>query len=542
MRREDQERIIAELVSRICESRTRSASSGGTSLQETLEDSVYFEKRRLAADGGRSPSYERDAAFWEDLQSHLRHASDRDLRRQLRRVVEAYASEIRGNFDPRVYALATRVLPTGFGLLLNAISPRKVIQRFPRLPKLEDRIIVQGEIEHIRRLHENGTVVFVPTHGSNLDSPVVGFALFEMGLPPFIYGAGLNLFTNPLISFFMRNLGAYTVDRKKEDPLYKEVLKEYATLTLEHGYDNLFFPGGTRSRSGAVERRLKRGLLGCGLAAYINNLRRGAPRPKVFVVPCTLSAQLVLEAETLIDDFLKEVGKSRYVIDDDESSQPRRVLDYLAQISGLDSKIHVTVSRGVDVFGNPVDEEGVSLDPAGRAIDERRYVLFGGEPQPLADRDNEYTTELAHAITDAFLRDNVVESTHVTARAIFGALRKRNPKMSTLRLIRTGGLDDDLPLSLVCREAERLLSELRELETRGRIRLGPSARGPAEDVISDGLVHFGTYHTKRAAERRADRVVPTDRNLLLFYQNRLEGYELEGGDVLDEEHRELRNR
>ena len=28
--------------------------------------------------------------------------------------------------------------------------------------------------------------------------------------------------------------------------------------------------------------------------------------------------QLVLEVETLIDDFLKEVGKSRYIITDDE--------------------------------------------------------------------------------------------------------------------------------------------------------------------------------------------------------------------------------
>ena len=51
----------------------------------------------------------------------------------------------------------------------------------------------------------------------------------------------------------MHNLGAYTVDRRKRDPLYKRVLKEYATMTLELGYDYLFFPGGSRSRSGAIE-------------------------------------------------------------------------------------------------------------------------------------------------------------------------------------------------------------------------------------------------------------------------------------------------
>ena len=42
----------------------------------------------------------------------------------------------------------------------------------------------------------------------------------------------------------------------------------------------------------------------------------------MFIVPATLSFQLVLEAETLIDDFLKEVGKSRYIITDDEFASP----------------------------------------------------------------------------------------------------------------------------------------------------------------------------------------------------------------------------
>ena len=146
-----------------------------------------------------------------------------------------------------------------------------------------------------------------------------------MGLPPVLYGAGLNLFSNPLLSFFMGNLGAYTVDRRKKNALYKEVLKEYATVTLENGYDNLFFPGGTRSRSGGVEQKLKLGLLGCGINAYLNNLRAGKPEGKIFVVPCTLNYHLVLEGETLIEDHLKDVGKSRYIIVDDEFSKPRRI-------------------------------------------------------------------------------------------------------------------------------------------------------------------------------------------------------------------------
>lgn len=543
MRKEDQERVITELVSRVCgrRIRTHSTSESQGSLQEILEDSVYFEKRRLDADGGKSPAYARDIAFWDNLQSQLRHSSESDLRRILRSAIQFYATEIQGYFDPRVYALTTRMLPSGLGLLLNAVSAKRMVRNFPGLPRLEDRIIVQGEVESLRRLHKRGTVVFVPTHSSNLDSPVVGFALYKMGLPPFLYGAGLNLFTNPLLSFFMRNLGAYTVDRKKTDPLYKEILKEYATLSLEHRYDNLFFPGGTRSRSGAIERKLKLGLLGCGLSAYTNNLQRRVAKPKIFVVPCTLSSPLVLEAETLIDDFLKEVGKSRYIIDDDEFSQPKRVFDFLAQFSRLDSKIYVTVSSGLDVFGNPVDNSGVSLDPRGRSIDDRRYLLGHKQITPHTNRDAEYTRELALSIESAFLRDNVITSTHVTARAIFLVMRQRNPGMPILRLLRTGGLDADYPIHWVYQAAEEICRQLTKLEASGKIRTSPSARGPIEDIIADGLNLFGIYHTKAAATRRGDRIHPTDRTLLLYYQNRLDGYNLEGGDVLDETHRALQS-
>ena len=161
----------------------------------------------------------------------------------------------------------------------------------------------------------------VPHHVSNLDSLVLGFAVYRLGLPPLIYGAGLNLFSNPLISYFMHNLGAYTVDRRKTCPLYKQVLKEYDS-DLGIRLRQLVLPWGTRSRSGAIERYLKLGLAGTGLQAFINNVKRQKDRSKIFFVPTTLSFQLVLEAETLIDDFLKEVGKSRYIISDDEFSSP----------------------------------------------------------------------------------------------------------------------------------------------------------------------------------------------------------------------------
>lgn len=526
MRKDDQFRILTEVESRVADRKTVADDASGTRVREALEDSLYHERRRIRGER-RGKRRMEDTAFWANIERQLRGSADKTQKNLLRAVIRRYGEEIAGNFDERVYNLATRAIPPALGLLLNAVSPRRLIERFPNFPQIDDAVIIQGETDHLHRLHDVGTVILTPTHVSNLDSIVIGYSLFRLGLPPFVYGAGLNLFSNPLIGFFMHNLGAYTVDRRKNDALYKEVLKEYATLTLEHGYDNLFFPGGTRSRSGAIERRLKLGLLGTGLAAYINNRARGALRDRVFIVPATLSCQLALEAETLIDDFLKEVGKSRYIIDDDEFAMPKRIFDFFVQLMNLDSKIHVTISRGLDPFGNPVDDDGQSMDPCGRAIDITRYIVKNGEPTAVEDRDAEYTKELGLRIGDAFLRDNVLQSTHVTARAIFGLMRRQNRDHSILRLIRTGGLYDDFEMAAVYREAERVLSALHKLEAQGGVRLGPSLRQPTEDVINDGLAHFDIYHTRPAAFRRGNRLVPKDRNLLFYYQNRIEGLGIE---------------
>jgi len=249
------------------------------------------------------------------------------------------------------------------------------------------------------------------------------------------------------------------------------------------------------------------------------------PKPKLFIVPATLSYELTLEAETLIDDFLKDVGKSRYIISDDEFSKPKRVFDFLTSLLSLESRIYVTVSKPMDPFGNPVDLEGNSLDPMGRIIDTSRYVVDDhGVPVTDEARDAEYTREVGERVVESFLRDNVIMGTHVTARAVFGLLRKYNPKLPIIRLVRAGGQHEDVELLEVYEAVDKLLAELRALALSKNVRLDPRIeRARPEDVVEDGLRHFAIYHTTPAVTRRGDRVFATDRNLLFYYQNRLEG-------------------
>lgn len=503
----------------------RDTTHGGPPLDEVLAEAIYQETRRLD-EAGTSSRAEEDRAFWKDVKHQLGRSSDRTQRDLLASAVRHYATEIVGNFDPRVYGVVSKAGPPALGLLLNAVSPKRILAGFSGLPRLDDAVVIKGEVEHVRRLHDKGRVIMVPTHVSNLDSIVIGFAILRMGLPPMIYGAGLNLFSNPMLGYFMHNLGAYTVDRKKTDPLYKDVLKTYCAVTLELGYDNIFFPGGTRSRSGAIEGKLKLGLLGSGLNTYVENLTRKADKPKLYVVPATLSYELTLEAETLVDDFLKDVGKSRYIISDDEFSQPRRVFDFISSLLSLESRIHVHVSRPMDPFGNPVDLDGNSLDPMGRVVDTARYVVdASGQPVTDEARDAEYTREVGERVIEAFLRDNVLMSTHLLARAVFGLLRKHNARLPLIRLIRAGGQHEDVEMVEVYEVIERLLGELRALALSDGVRLDPRLdRARAEDVVSEGLRHFATYHETPAVSRKGDRLFASDRNLLFYYQNRVEGY------------------
>src|SRR5262249_13430344 len=150
-------------------------------------------------------------------------------------------------------------------------------------------------------------------------------------------------------------------------------LKTYSCVLLERGYHSIFFPGGTRSRSGGVERRLKLGLVGSAVEAYARTVMAGRER-RVFFVPVTINFLIALEAETLIADYLSESGKGRFIIDDDESTRLDRMLAFARKLFDMDGAIVIRFSEPMDPFGNRVDDQGDSYDRRGRRIDPASYV------------------------------------------------------------------------------------------------------------------------------------------------------------------------
>jgi glycerol-3-phosphate O-acyltransferase len=502
--------IVSDVVKRVAETQKNPLHA--------LNEAAYLEIRRLK----HGPEW----AEWRSLAGSLGKMTDEELKDKLSELVLKYAWDVAGNFDPRVYGIATKAMPPLLGTLL---SPRAAIRNFGRLTDLsalDDRILVQGPIQRIRDLCKLGTVVFVPTHLSNLDSVVFGFALERSDLPPATYGAGKNLFTNPVLSFFMHNLGAYRVDRRLKHALYKDVLKAYSCVLIERGYHSLFFPGGTRSRSGGVERKLKLGLAGTAIEAFVRTAQRGKPQ-KVFFVPATINYLLTLEAETLIEDFLQDEGKHRYIIEDDESTRVGRIAAFAQKLFGLGDSVVIRFGSPLDCFGNEVGDDGSSLDSRGRRIDPLSYVV-GLDDKVRWDpaRDAQYTRELGDVVCKHYKKDTVLMATHLTCAVAFDRLRKWIGKGEIFGIL--AHKDSVIvPRKDLLADLDTLLERAREAESRGELVLAPSVtKRDAATVLDEALRALSGFHASAAIVPQGANLVLTNTQLLFYYQNRLAAHGL----------------
>ena len=511
---DDRERLLAEVERRVVAKKLAQARAGGdASLEYVLNDVAYCEIRRLEA-------ARKDAASerWRDLSRRLLAMTEADKEDELRGLVRHYGKDVVGNFDPRVYRFATGVAPPLLGFVFSPVGSLR--EGMAAMRSLDARIHADGELEIARTCAERGTLIVTPTHSSNMDSPAIGLGLLRAGLPPTTYGAGKNLFSNPFISFFMRNLGAYRVDRRLKFELYKDVLKEYSTVLLEHGYHSLFFPGGTRCRSNIVEKNLKLGLLGTTVTAYKNSVREGLPHRRLYIVPVTINYRLVLEAETLIDDYLAETGKSRYIITDDEFSRIGRLLEFFRKILAHEGSVVVRFGRPLDPFGNDITDDGESIDRQGRAVDPASFVRGAdGEVSDDDQRDAEYTRALGRRLAAAYPRLTVFHATHLVARAAYDAITRQAGTRDIYRLLRMPPQQLTVAADRVVERLERLRARLAEHPEWGAEHPRLAAQ-PAAAVVDDAVRGLSTYHTRPIIAQRGDALQVDDVKLLYYYQNR----------------------
>jgi len=510
-------------------------------LVDELEATLYKEKYRIR-ENPWAVDPEDDRAYWSSVKrtlleisslqaDHHHEEAQRKAEALLDEIVDRYANEIASNFRQSYYRFARSVVTFGFSRLLNASRVEGFGSLFSNQYSLRDKIKITGEIEHLRNLAQRGTIVMVPTHFSNLDSILIGWVIHELGLPPFIYGAGLNLFNIGIFAYFMNSLGAYKVDRRKKNNIYIETLKSYSSLAMQWGIHSLFFPGGTRSRSGRVEDKLKLGLLGTAMEAqrinYLRSQQTGEPAEKIFVFPVVLNYHFVLEAPSLIRDHLQREGQERYYIETDEYSQSFKIISFLLKFFLKGSDISVSIGRGMDLLGNYVNDEGHSLDKQGRHISMREYFCTGEQITRDEQRENEYTRMLGESILREYYRINQVFSSHLVAFVAFQIIRKQHPSLDLFNLLRLPEEDLIIPYKLFRKNCERVRQAVFNLYQQGKLDMPDHLTDSIEDVITHGIDNVGMYHAKRPLlkNKEGDIIIP-DITVLYYYHNRLEGYDL----------------
>jgi len=508
-------------------------------LKEELETTLYREKLRIK----QNPwvvDPDDDASFWGEVKSAMVQVSTEYVNSKakrlggykeiLHRITSRYAEEIASNFKHTHYKFTRSVVTYGFSRLLNAARVKGFKSIFSNQYTLQDKIQITGETDQLRDLATKGTVVMVPTHFSNLDSILIGWVISVLGLPPFIYGAGLNLFNISIFAYFMNALGAYKVDRRKKNLMYLETLKTYSKEAIKFGCHSLFFPGGTRSRSGMIESKLKLGLLSTAIEAQRANYQDGLNdiNGKIFIVPVTINYHFVLEAPRLIQDHLSITGQERYYQENDEFSTSYKISKFLVKFFTKGSDISVSVGRAMDVLGNYVDQDGVSLDKSGRKIDSKDYFISNGKVTIDQQREEEYTHMLGKRIVEEFHKINRVFSSHLVSFTAFQLIKQQNRKLDLFDLLRLPEEDIVLPYEEFKIACQRVLDEIWILKAKGMINTAPHLSRDLDQLIAHGIDNVGMYHAKHPIIKDKNGDIATDdMSLLYFYHNRLTGYGLE---------------
>lgn len=524
--------IIDEVTLKSIQKVNSDTEEAKMTLEDQIAKTMYLERIRMKEEPWNiDPSDEKP--FWKSIKKGLirneKHFGDgkqleMENRNLLRQITERYAREISGFFHPQMFEFARTAVPLLLSRLLNGVNLRSFLAFFNPTINLQDKLRISGEIDAIRSLVNKGTVILLPTHSSNLDSPLLGWAIDAIGLPPFIYGAGLNLFNNRIVGFFMNRLGAYKVDRRKKNHVYNETLKIYSQVAIRNGCHSLFFPGGTRSRSGALESKLKLGLMGTAVEAQRMNYLEypDSDKNKIFVVPLVLSYHFVLEAESLVKQHLDNVGQDKFFISD-ESNSYLQIVKFLWKFFSKNSELELSFGKPMDIFGNFVDNEGNSFDQAGRLVDTRAYFLSRGVVTNDSQRDAEYTRILGEKVTERYLAENVVFSSHIIAFVGFELLKKKYKKIIDLySFLRIPDDDRGIDLAEMLASTERVLGALREMAANGKVRLATHLEQDTLGIVKHGLRNLGLYNERRPLYfAEENRIESQSLSLLHFYANRL---------------------
>ncbi|HTL11268.1 MAG TPA: hypothetical protein VL588_02190, partial [Bdellovibrionota bacterium] len=268
---------------------------------------------------------------------------------------------------------------------------------------------------------------------------------------------------------------------------------------------------------------------GTGLQAQIRNLREGRPKSGVYVVPMVMSYHFVLEAKSLIEQYLEQVGQHRYggPIPAEETLPFVSTVNFFWKLFSSQTGITVRIGEPLDIFGNFVDEEGRSLGPNGTVVDPAKWVTTAGELKANPQRDQEYIHRLGRRLVERYYRENTVLSSHLVAFAFFSALRRKYVDLDLFRFLRLNRPQRSLPYDAFLEEARAQHQKVKALADQGRLYLCEELKSQDPEVwIRDGIANLGLLHSTPVLKVEDGAIWTEDMHVLYYYRNRLSGYGL----------------
>jgi glycerol-3-phosphate O-acyltransferase len=291
----------------------------------------------------------------------------------------------------------------------------------------------RAELEHVRALAQHHSVVFLPTHKSNLDHGVLQCVLHENGLPPNHTAGGINMNFFP-VGPLVRRAGVFFIRRSfKEDEVYKLVLRHYVDYLVEKRFPLEWYIEGGRSRSGKLlPPRF-------GMLAYVVDAYRRGRSEDVSLVPVAISY-----------DQISDVGD--YAAEQLGAAKERESLGWFLRFL---RRLGKRYGRIVVRFGEPVSLAKAlgSPDPTAAPDPDERNLALQKLAFEVCVRINRVTpiTPISLVCTALLGRGDRA----VTREEAADALRNLVEYVRRRRLATTEELDLDTPAG-----AERVLEEL----------------------------------------------------------------------------------
>ncbi len=523
-----------DFIERIVLETTTDLINSNDSLVQLLQNAIKLETRRIKNDPWHvDPPNQK--SFWESIGKTTR-AIDQlpdDNKERVRlekeaiaRIVRVYANEIAGKFKPSMFRKARVFCNMFFSVLFNKFwTGRRAFWGSSK--KLYKKIKVLGPVDHIRKLFHKGTLIFVPTHSSNLDSLLLGYAIDKyLGIPSAHYGAGLNLFNSEIAAYFMDRLGAYRLDRRKKNKIYLETLKSASRIAIELGVNTLFFPGGTRSRSGALEQNLKLGLMGTTIEAQRKMFQEGSAA-RVFVVPLVISYSNVLEDNSLFRNFLYNQGLASLVKKRlRKKNSFIKSLQIFKEVFSDEMVNYLSFGHPLDVFGNKVDEEGKSIDKHRKVISKREYFMNDGRLTVNQQREMQYTRNLAAVISTSYRQFNVIRLGQLVAASLYNGIKDISKIDTAEEALRLSESEWQIPREHFMANFNKLVNRFKDLESENQCMVEELIHQvqDVDELITTGIRQLRTYQVCHVVELNDSYAKSDHIGLLMYYANRLNCY------------------